>query len=161
MATVINGPTWNFQVLTGASVATKRISWKSAFGDLRSGQFCDLTMIRHRQNVLMPFIPKVRVGAYLLYQACLDDPYELSAPAGQWRSAETPVKRGLTSKCSLVCCTPFCIIRQPRNPYWLFLKSMDSAFTYIQNQISRPKLPLPRDLKASNGRRRSGSSLYP
>ena len=51
------------------------------FGDLRSGQFCDLTMIRQWENVQMPFIPKVRMVACCLsqdipFQATFDDPFK-------------------------------------------------------------------------------------
>ena len=38
---------------------TKRIYQNFGFGDLRSGQCCDLTIIRQGKNVLMLFTPKV------------------------------------------------------------------------------------------------------
>ena len=44
MATVFKGPTWNVQELIRVTVTTKRISRTFDFRDLRSGQFCELTI---------------------------------------------------------------------------------------------------------------------
>ena len=41
---------WNFQELIRASVHTKRLSRNVHFGDLKSGQFWDLTIIRQWEN---------------------------------------------------------------------------------------------------------------
>ena len=43
-------------------VPTKHLSRNLDFGDLRSGQFCDLTIIGQLENVETSFPPKVRVG---------------------------------------------------------------------------------------------------
>ena len=45
-ATVFEQPIRNFQDIIRLSVATKRLSWIFFFGDLRSGQNCDLRIIR-------------------------------------------------------------------------------------------------------------------
>ena len=79
-ATVVKNPTRNFQQLIGASASTKRTSWNFDFGDLRSGQFCDLAIIRQVENVQLFFIPKVREyhANYLKIvsrQTTLEDPF--------------------------------------------------------------------------------------
>ena len=38
------------------------------FVDMRSGQCCDLNIIRQTENFEMPFIPKARMGACYLSQ---------------------------------------------------------------------------------------------
>ena len=48
----------SFHELITASVPTKRMSQKFDFSDLSSDQCCDLTIIRLRENVQMPFIPR-------------------------------------------------------------------------------------------------------
>ena len=44
---------------------------KSGFGDLRSGQYFNLIIIRERENVEMPSIPRVRVVECYLSQDIL------------------------------------------------------------------------------------------
>ena len=63
LAKIFKWSIWNFHVLIRASVPTRSISQNFGFGDLGSVQCCDLTIIRQWQNVEMPFIPKLRVGA--------------------------------------------------------------------------------------------------
>ena len=48
---------WNFQELIKVSAPTKCISLNFDLGDLRSGQFWDLTIIRQWENVQTPFFP--------------------------------------------------------------------------------------------------------
>ena len=62
MDTVSEGSEYNFQGLVRVSVPTKHICQNFGFGDLRSGQCCDLAIIQESENVEMPFIPKLRVG---------------------------------------------------------------------------------------------------
>ena len=45
VTTVLKGSTWNLQGVIRVSVPTKRMSRNFYFGDLRSGQFCDLHII--------------------------------------------------------------------------------------------------------------------
>ena len=65
MITVFEVPIRNFQLIK-ASVPTKRVSRNFDFGDLRSGQFWDLTIIRQWENVHMLFFSNVRVGTCYL-----------------------------------------------------------------------------------------------
>ena len=58
VATVYKRYIRNFHELIRASVPTKRMSRKFDFSDLRSGQCCNLTIIRLRENVQMPFIQR-------------------------------------------------------------------------------------------------------
>ena len=53
------------------SIRTKRKAQNFGFGDLRSSQCCDLTIIRQWENLEMLFIPNVRVGEYHLYKDIL------------------------------------------------------------------------------------------
>ena len=46
MITVFNGPIWDFLKLIETSVPTKRLSQNFPFGDLRSDQFCNRTIMR-------------------------------------------------------------------------------------------------------------------
>ena len=41
----------------------KPVSRNSYFGDLKSGKFSDLTIMRQWENMQMPFLPAGRVGA--------------------------------------------------------------------------------------------------
>ena len=53
------------------SVPTKDTSQNSGFGDLRSGQCCNFEIIRQRENIEMPFVPKILGGACYLSQDIL------------------------------------------------------------------------------------------
>ena len=70
-ATVVKNPTWNFQQLIGASASTKRTSWNFEFGDLRSGQFCDLAIIRQVENVQPFFFYSQSTRVSCLSRDCL------------------------------------------------------------------------------------------
>ena len=48
--------------------AGKKISRDFDFGDLSSGQICNLTIIRQREKVRVLFIAKVCVGVWYLSQ---------------------------------------------------------------------------------------------
>ena len=52
----------NFQKLIRTSIPIKVYSRNFDFGDLRSGRFCDVAIIRQWENVQMLFLPKLRVG---------------------------------------------------------------------------------------------------
>ena len=60
------GSVSNFQELIRASVLTKRKPRNFDFGDMRSGQFCNFTIIRQCEDVQMPFIPKVCTSGSML-----------------------------------------------------------------------------------------------
>ena len=61
VTTVFKASIWDFQELIKASVHTKLTSRNFDLDDLRPGHFWDLNIIRQRENVQMPFSPKVRV----------------------------------------------------------------------------------------------------
>ena len=62
VTTVFKVSILNFQKLIRASVPTKTYSRNFDFGDLRSGRFWDVAIIRQWENVQMLFLPKVGVG---------------------------------------------------------------------------------------------------
>ena len=95
MTTVFEVSIWNFQELIKALVPTKCISRNFDFGDLRSGQFWDFTIIRQWGNVHMPFFSNVQVGTcywsqdilklgHCRWPACRFNP--MTAPSGHSRS---------------------------------------------------------------------------
>ena len=55
MTTVFEVSIWNFLDLIKVPVPTKRTSRNFDFGDLRTGQFWDMTIIRQCEDVLMLF----------------------------------------------------------------------------------------------------------
>ena len=65
VATVFNGSIWNVREGITVSVSAKLSSRNFDSGNLRSGQFCDLIIIRQWENIQMPF-PKVRLRSWLL-----------------------------------------------------------------------------------------------
>ena len=87
----------NVQELIRAAVPTTLISRNFDFGDLRSGQFCDFTIIRQWEMFICRFFPKVRVGTCYLSQdiatlgpsrwpACSFEP--MTSPSDHSRSYE-------------------------------------------------------------------------
>ena len=69
VTTVLMVSLWNFQLIN-APVPTKRISRNFDLGDLRSGQFWELTIIRQLDNVQMPLSESIR-GNVLFSPYCL------------------------------------------------------------------------------------------
>ena len=56
---------WNFLDIMRPSIATKRISRNFDFGDIRSGQFCDLPIMRQWKKNQIPHL-RIKFGNFIM-----------------------------------------------------------------------------------------------
>ena len=76
MATVVEWSIWNFQDIMRLSGPTKRISQNFFIDGLRSGQFCDLPIIRQWEKIKAFVYPSLPISLpwIMMHSAIIDDP---------------------------------------------------------------------------------------
>ena len=67
------------------SIATKRISWIFDFGDLRSGQFCDLSILRQWEKYQIPHL-RIRSGDFIIKWVLLSYGHDPCPNCCRWPS---------------------------------------------------------------------------